>query len=161
MGESVKTAVTGDLKHSERLYMSWWGWPLPVLGAVLLAFEIVMAYPGVPEWLPYVIALPIVAGLLLSLGRTKVRITGGDSPELWVGDAHLPLRYVGEVTVLEKDAKRKALGRDGDPAAYVQHRGWIGPAVRVTLTDPADPTPYWLFSTRRPEKVAELLRSHP
>jgi hypothetical protein len=30
--------------------------------------------------------------------------------------------------------------------------------VRVRLTDPADPTPYWLFSTRRPERVAELLR---
>jgi hypothetical protein len=31
--------------------------------------------------------------------------------------------------------------------------------VRVELTDPEDPTPYWLFSTRRPQRVAELLRA--
>lgn len=160
MGESAKTAVTGGLKHSERLYVPWWGWPLPVLGAVLLAAEIDMGYPGVRAWLPYVIALPVVVALLLSLGKSKVRVTGGDEPELCVGDARLPLRFAGEVVVLDKDTKRKALGRDGDPAAYVLHRGWVGPAVRVTLTDPADPTPYWLFSTRHPEKVAELLRAH-
>jgi hypothetical protein len=29
--------------------------------------------------------------------------------------------------------------------------------VRVQVTDPADPTPYWVFSTRHPEKVASLL----
>ncbi|WP_416332599.1 DUF3093 family protein [Amycolatopsis echigonensis] len=45
-----------------------------------------------------------------------------------------------------------------DPAAFVLHRGWVGPAVRFTLTDPADPTPYWLFSTRKPQRVVELLR---
>jgi hypothetical protein len=25
------------------------------------------------------------------------------------------------------------------------------------VTDPQDPTPYWVFSTRHPEKVASLL----
>jgi len=30
--------------------------------------------------------------------------------------------------------------------------------VKVYLTDANDPTPYWLFSTRHPEKVAELLK---
>ncbi|MBE8525665.1 DUF3093 domain-containing protein [Amycolatopsis sp. H6(2020)] len=158
MGESAKTAANATVRHSERLYVPWWGWPLPVLGAILLAAEIDLGYPGIRAWLPYVIALPVVVALLLSLGRSKVRITGGDEPELWVGDAHLPLRFAGEVEIFDKEAKRKALGRDGDPAAYVLHRGWVGPVVKVHLTDANDPTPYWLFSTRHPEKVAELLK---
>ena len=28
----------------------------------------------------------------------------------------------------------------------------------VEVTDPDDPHPYWLFSTRHPEKVASVLR---
>jgi len=30
--------------------------------------------------------------------------------------------------------------------------------VRVRVNDPEDPTPYWLFSTRRAEEIAELIR---
>lgn len=160
MGESVNAAEGGTIKHSERLYVPWWGWPLPLLGGGLLAAEIDMGYPGLRGWLPYVILIPAVIALMLSLGRSRVKVTGDDRPELWLRDAHLPLRFVGDVEVIGKEEKRKALGRDADPAAFVLHRGWVGPVVRVWLTDPDDPTPYWLFSSRHPEKVAELLR-HP
>jgi hypothetical protein len=163
VGESVNAAEGGTVEHSERLYVPWWGWPLPLLGGVLLAAEIDMGYPGLRGWLPYALLVPAVIALMLSLGRSKVAVTGGGEgtePELWLRDAHLPLRYAGDVEVIDKEAKRKALGRDADPAAFVLHRGWVGPVVRVWLTDPDDPTPYWLFSTRHPEKVAELLRHH-
>jgi hypothetical protein len=146
------------VRYSERLYVPWWGWPLPLLGGGLLAAEIHMGYPGVRAWLPYLIMLPLVVLLLLALSRASVRVTGGEEPELWVGDAHLPLRHAGQVDVIDRAGKRRALGPDGDPAAFVVHRGWVGPVVRVWLTDPADPTPYWLFSTRRPEALAQLLR---
>jgi hypothetical protein len=120
-----------------------------------------MGYPGIRGWLPYVIVFPLVVALLITMGRTRVRVTGGDEPELWVGNAHLPLRYVGEVEVIDRQYKRRALGPEADPAAFMLHRGWVGPVLRVRLTDPADPTPYWLFSTRKPEAVAELLHDRP
>ena len=50
------------------------------------------------------------------------------------------------------------LGPDLDPAAFVLHTGWVGPVLRVMLTDPADPTPYWVFSVRHAEQLAALLR---
>lgn len=140
----------------ERLYVAWWAWPLPLAAATLIAAEIHMGYPGVRSWLPYVLLVPLaVLGLMLA-GRTLVEVDGA---ELRVGDAHLPLRYVGEVEVIAKADKRKALGPNLDPAAYLVHRGWVGPLVRVRLTDDEDPTPYWLFSSRQPERLAELLRS--
>jgi len=36
-------------------------------------------------------------------------------------------------------------------------RPWIGGAVQVLLDDPADPTPYWVVSTRHPVELAEAL----
>jgi hypothetical protein len=29
----------------------------------------------------------------------------------------------------------------------------------VDITDPSDPTPYWLFSTRKPEELVAALRA--
>ncbi|MFI6025143.1 DUF3093 domain-containing protein [Amycolatopsis magusensis] len=156
-----KQAGKITVRHSERLYVPWWLWPLPLLGGGLLAAEIHMGYPGVRAWLPYLIVLPLVVALLLGMGRTKVRVTEEDGEtELWAGDAHLPTRFMGEVEVIAKPDKRRVLGRDADPAAFVVHRGWVGPALRVRVEDPEDPTPYWLISTRKPEALAELLTGH-
>ncbi|GAB2775981.1 DUF3093 domain-containing protein [Amycolatopsis magusensis] len=156
-----KRAGKITVRHSERLYVPWWLWPLPLLGGGLLAAEIHMGYPGVRAWLPYLIVLPLVVALLLGMGRTKVRVTEEDGgTELWAGDAHLPTRFMGAVEVIAKPDKRRVLGRDADPAAFVVHRGWVGPALRVWVEDPDDPTPYWLISTRKPEALAELLTGH-
>jgi len=146
--------------YSERLYVAWWAWPLPLAAAVLIAAEIHMGFPAVPVWLPYLVLVPLAVFVLVRMSMTKVALvrTGQDT-ELHAGDARLPVRFVGQVDVVEKDAKRKAMGPELDPAAYVVHRGWIGTMVRVHLTDPDDPTPYWLFSTRKPHRLAELLRA--
>nr|WP_083466251.1 DUF3093 domain-containing protein [Kibdelosporangium sp. MJ126-NF4] len=142
--------------YSERLSVPWLSWPLPMIGAGLMAATIHMGYQGIRSWLPYVVLLPLMAFLLFWAGRAKVRVADG---ELWAGDAHLPLRFVGEIDVLDNPHdKRRALGRDFDPSAFVLHRGWISTALRVHLNDPDDPTPYWILSTRSPEKLAALLR---
>ena len=78
--------------------------------------------------------------------------------ELRVGEAHIPLTLLGDVEIISPADRRAAMGRELDPAAFVMHRGWIKPMVRVRLTDPEDPTPYWLVSTRRPEELAAALK---
>jgi hypothetical protein len=51
------------------------------------------------------------------------------------------------------------VGREGDPAAFVSIRPWIGPGVQVWLDDEDDPTPYWVVSTRHPEQVVRAVRA--
>jgi hypothetical protein len=139
----------------ERLGVPLWWW-LPALGmAGLLAAEVHMGYPGVRSWLPYLLLVPLAGAALILLGRTRVRLAGG---ELRVGQAHLPTEFVGDVDVIAARDKRRTLGPELDPAAFLLHRPWIGPMLRVRLTDPDDPTPYWIFSVRRAEKLAALLR---
>jgi hypothetical protein len=150
------TEATTGTTYRERLYVTWYWWPLPLVAAGLLAAEVHLGYPGVRAWLPYVVLLPLTALLIWRAGSTSVRVQDG---ELWVGKAHLPLRYIGEVQIVPTKDKRRALGPHLDPAAFVLHRGWVGPVVRLRQTDPEDPTPYWIFSTRHPDRLVEALRA--
>jgi hypothetical protein len=147
-------ARDGATTYAERLYVTWYWWPLPLLAAGILAAEVHMGYAGIRAWLPYATLLPLTVLLLLRMGRMAICVGNG---ELWVGKAHLPAQFVGKVEVIAPEDKRRTLGRELDPAAFVLHRGWIGPLVRVHLADPTDPTPYWLVSTRHPDRLARAL----
>jgi hypothetical protein len=114
-----------------------------------------MGYPGVRAWLPYLVTIPLAGVVLGWMGRHRVVLRGG---ELRVGPAHISLHYLGQLQVIYPNAKRHALGPDLDPAAFVLHTGWVGPVLRIAVTDPADPTPYWIFSVHRAEELAGLLR---
>jgi hypothetical protein len=153
-------ATSQTVRYRERLMVPWWWW-LPGLGlAALIAFEVNLGVPAIPLWLPYAVLLPVAAVVLLMLGSTQLRVVAGDGEtELWVGGAHLPVSVVARSAEVPRSAKSAALGRQLDPAAYVVHKAWIGPMVLLVLDDPDDPTPYWLVSSRRPDRVLAALRS--
>jgi hypothetical protein len=146
---------TAEPVFTERLTVPWWWWPLGLGVAALLAAEVHMGYPGVRAWLPYLLTVPLAGAVLIRLGQRRVRLAGG---ELQVGPAHVPVRYLGAVEVIAPSGKQRALGPDLDPAAFVLHSAWIGPVLRIELVGPQDPTPYWIFSVRRAEELAALLR---
>jgi len=140
--------------YAERLSVPWWLWLLGLAGAAFAAAEVYLGAPGLATWLPYVILLPLTALGLWWAGRIRVAVRDG---ELWVDDAHLPVRYVAEVGVLNAAGKRAAFGPRADPLAFVVQRPWVPGAILVVLDDPADPTPYWVVSSRRPERLARAL----
>ncbi|RBO96417.1 DUF3093 family protein [Nocardia puris] len=146
-------------RYRERLWVPLWWWPIGFGIAGLLAAEIHMGAPGLRAWLPYALLFPIPVWVLLWFSRHRVEVTddGAGTPELRADRAHLPVNFVARATVVPPSAKSAALGRQLDPAAYVQHRPWVGPMVLLVLDDPDDPTPYWLVSTRHPEKVLAAL----
>lgn len=138
--------------------MPLWWW-LPGMGlAALIALEVNQGIRVLPDWLAYAVLLPVAAVALLALGRTEVRVVAGaGETELWVGGAHLPTSAIARSAEIPRSAKSAALGRQLDPAAYVVHKAWVGPMILLVLDDPEDPTPYWLISTRQPEKVLAAL----
>ena len=97
------------------------------------------------------IALTGAAGALL-LGLAPTVGVGPDG--LRAGRALLPLEHVGTVEVVEGDDARHARGPGLDARAFTCFRAGIPGAVRVANTDPADPAPYWLISSRRPAEFA-------
>ncbi|MFI5779651.1 DUF3093 domain-containing protein [Nocardia sp. NPDC051570] len=145
--------------YSERLWVPLWWWPIGLAITGLLAAEIHMGAPGIRAWLPYVLLFPIPVWALAWMSRHRVEVIrdAAGTLELRADRAHLPVTYVARATTVPTSAKSAALGRQLDPAAYVQHRPWIGPMVLLVLDDPDDPTPYWLVSTRRPERILTAL----
>ena len=130
-------------------------WYLPAVGvAVLLGAEVHMGYPGIRSWIGYAITVPLFMIALFRLGRMRVRVSGG---ELHVGAARLPLRYIGRVEIVPREGKQVALGPELDPGAFLMLRAWVGPVVRLEVTDPDDPTPYWIFSVRDAEALVAAL----
>jgi len=161
LGPVSGSRVTSQtVRYRERLWVPWWWWLLGLGVAALIAKEVNMGVRTLPPWLPYVVLGAVAAGVLLWLGRVEIRVVeAGPDVELWAGQAHLPVSVVSRSAEIPRTAKSAALGRQLDPAAFVLHRGWVGPLVLLILDDPDDPTPYWLVSARHPERVLSALRS--
>lgn len=143
-------------RHDERLSVPLWWWVAGLGPTIILAAEVHMGSPGVQAWLPYVVLVPLVVWLIARFGRMRVQVVDG---ELRAGQAHLPLDVVARAAAVPASAKRSALGRQLDPAAFVQHRSFVPTMVLLVLDDPEDPTPYWLVSTRHPQRLLAALRA--
>ena len=139
---------------SERLSVPWWSWPPSLIAGAVLAVEIAIGVTGPPGWVPFVIVLPLTVFVLLRVGRIRVAVTPA---EFLVDDARLPVSVISDVVALDADGKREVLGVGSHPQAFVVQRPWIGGAVQVLLDDPADPTPFWVVSTRHPVELATAL----
>ncbi|HEX5543144.1 MAG TPA: DUF3093 domain-containing protein [Micromonospora sp.] len=140
--------------YSERLVLPWWLWLAAISLAALLAAEIWMGTDGLRAWLPFAVLLPPTAVGLWWLGRIRVAVHDG---ELLVDDARLPVRFVADAIPLDAEGRREVLGVGADPLAFVVQRPWVACAVQVVLDDPADPTPYWVVSSRHPIRLAEAI----
>ena len=147
MADSPPTSAAAT--YAERLWFGATGWIAVVGFAVVLA---VALYPFGTGLAVGAGLVALVAGLAVAAAwAAPVRVADG---ELWAGRAHLPLHLAGEVRPLDPAATRQELGPRLDARAYVCLRAWARTAVRVEVVDPADPTPYWLVSTRHPQALA-------
>ncbi len=140
--------------YDERLGvpLRWWALATMFLASMLLAFLV-----ATPTWVALTGTALLSAALLggfWSYGKARVTVRDG---LLTAGRARISVEHVGAVQALDADATRRLAGRDADARAYLLLRPYLRRAVRIAIVDPADPTPYWLVSTRRPTRLAAAL----
>jgi hypothetical protein len=96
------------------------------------------------------LSIPFIARTLTS----RIRI---DQNELRIDKAHIELKYLGKITVLDSSAMRLLRTRDADPAAFLAIKFWSSKGIKIEVNDPRDSTPYWLITSKRGEKLAASL----
>ena len=142
--------------YTERLGvpLRWW-----VQGTMLVAMlwlAVAVATPTPVAWLVTAVALALLFFCLWAFGNARVVVSHG---ELRAGRAHIQARHIGTATPLDAEQTRRTAGQDADARAYLLLRPYLKRAVKVEITDPADPAPYWLVSTRHPEELAQALNA--
>ena len=135
--------------HSERLLPSLAGWFGIVAFALVLGVALTVAGP---------VAAVVTAVVTLVVGCAVAWWT---SPVVEVregvlraGRTEIPTSLLADVVTLDREGVRSQMGTGWDARAFACLRTWTGGAIRADVVDPADPTPFWVVSTRRPDDLA-------
>ncbi|MFG2713294.1 DUF3093 domain-containing protein [Streptomyces goshikiensis] len=141
--------------HDERLTAprSWWG--VAVLTGLACALML-LPLGGLPLLAGLVGGTALAGALVSSYGSARVRVVNG---VLAAGDARIPAAALGEPEVLDAEEARAWRTYKADTRAFMLLRSYVPTAVRVEVTDPADPTPYVYLSTREPQALVAALRA--
>lgn len=134
--------------------------PIWVLAFIYFMFlSLVIAIWAAFDTTATIVALAIATLAIPFIVQSLTSRIGVDQNELRIDQAHIELKYLGKVTVLDSDAMRLLRTRDADPAAFLAIKFWAAKGIKIEVTDPRDATPYWLITSKRGENLAALLQN--
>jgi hypothetical protein len=140
--------------YRERLLVPVSYWLLAVPSIAFLGAEAWFVAGGIIPPITLAVLSLIAAIFLINWGSATIEVTGG---VLRAGRDTLPLGEAGEVVALDEKQAALLRGPRADPAAHLFLRPYIKRAVYIGLADPTDGVPYWLISTRHPDRLTAAI----
>jgi hypothetical protein len=133
---------------------------LPNFGTFAAVFVLLPSTVIIAE--PFDLIIGLVVGLiavstiwgLLVFRAPRIQVSKN---HLRVGRVSIARNLVGTPQAIDKSEIFAERGPNLDPAAHKVFQGSVKTAVKIPVTDPEDPTPYWLVSTRNPNELVEAL----
>lgn len=143
-----------SILYRERVLPSPGTYLIPLVIAVMV---LALALPA-GAWLavPLSIAVALTSALLMLVKAPVLEVT---NTSLRVGRARIERTHLGVAVVIEEQNAFAERGHRLDARAYTCFQSSVRTMVKVNIMDESDPTPYWLFSTRQPELVAQALNA--
>lgn len=141
--------------YRERQWVPAYWWVLAALLVALVSAQLALNRSILWLIIPAVVLSVIAVWILLSLSSTVISVEEDADGTRWLlaEKAILPDDVVARSLAVPATAKRNAMGRQLDPAAFVVSHGWVHEMVMLVLDDPEDPTPYWLIGSKNPEAL--------
>ena len=141
------------IHYRERLSPSLWAVISAAVAAPMAA--LVLA--------PIDTTVALVVGVLVGIGIVALMVAASPVVDvhddvLTAGRAHIDVGFTGDVAVLTGADAQDARGPGLNPRSWHVIRGGIDGLVIVEITDPDDPAPSWVISTRTPDRLAAALR---
>ncbi|WP_080794663.1 DUF3093 domain-containing protein [Corynebacterium pacaense] len=152
---SAPAAPGSRIIYREKQWVPWYWWLAAALIVALLSAQFALNRSTLWLYVPALILSIIAVWLLLRMSSTVIAVEEDADGTRWLlaGQANLPDDVVTRSLAVPATAKRNAMGRQLDPAAFVVSHGWVPEMVMLVLDDPEDPTPYWLIGSRNPEAL--------
>ncbi|MER5786279.1 DUF3093 domain-containing protein [Streptomyces mobaraensis] len=136
--------------YEERLTAPRSWWTIAVLIGVACAL-ITLPLGTIPMLGGLVVGGALATIAVSAYGSVRIRVVGDT---LLAGDARIPCAALGAAEALDAEGARAWRTHKADSRAFMLLRGYVPTALRIEVTDPADPTPYLYLSTRSPERLA-------
>ena len=113
-------------------------------------------------FLPLNVFVGVVSGLVLWISSVAVLwvlspVIVVTEEGLRVGTAYLEREFWGQAQAFRGLVARHERGPGAHGLAWLSLRPWIDPVVKIEVSDPEDPTPYWLISSKNPEALLAAL----
>ena len=136
---------------------------LPNFGTFAAIFALLPSLTIVSE--PFDVRIGLAIGIVVVITIWTLLIFRAPTIELSnlklkVGRVGIFRNLIGQAEVISKDRIFLERGPNLDPGAHKVFQGSVKTAIKIAILDPEDPTPYWLISTRKPHKLAELLKKN-
>lgn len=154
MQKTVSSVRSGAAVHyRERLSPSLWVIVSAAVAAPMAALVIA----------PIDTTLALVAGVVVGVAIVGFLVAASPVVEirdgvLIAGRAHIDVAFTGEAVVHTGADAQYARGPGLHPRSWHLIRGGIDGVVVVAITDPDDPAPSWVISTRTPDRLVAVLR---
>ncbi|SFS05091.1 Protein of unknown function [Microbacterium sp. cf046] len=153
--QKTESGVRGSaaVHYRERLSPSLW----TVVSAAVAAPMAALVFAPIDT------TLALVAGALVGVAIVVLMVAASPVVEvregvLHAGRAHIDVDFTGETAVLTGGDAQNARGPGLHPRSWHMFRGGIEGLVIVAITDPDDPAPSWVISSRTPDRLAAAVR---
>jgi len=140
--------------YDERLTVPLRWWVQGIMFVATLWLAMIVSMPAALAWGLTAAILALLSLAFSAYGSARIVVEPG---HLRAGRARIEAGFLGAVEALDPEAARRVAGMEADARAYLVLRPYLRRAVRVEITDPADPAPYWLLSTRHPDRLAAAI----
>jgi hypothetical protein len=140
--------------YDERLTVPLRWWVQGIMFIATLWLAMIVSLPAALAWGLTAAIIALLALAFSAYGSARIVVADG---RLRAGRARIEAGYLGGAEALDPEAARRAAGMEADARAYLLLRPYLTRAVKVQISDPADPAPYWLLSTRHPERLAAAI----
>ncbi|AZA09129.1 DUF3093 domain-containing protein [Corynebacterium pseudopelargi] len=154
---SSKQQSSASVLYEERHWVPWYWWLVAAGVVALMTRMLAMNRSAIWLYAPAVLLSALALWILLSFSSTRLRVEQDPDGTRWLtsGEVNLPHTVVSKSLVVPESAKRNAMGRQLDPAAFLISHDWVKEMAMFVLDDPEDPTPYWLVSSKNPAALVQ------
>lgn len=142
--------------YHERLRVPWDWWLRATVGVVIVWWVFAVSTTLLFAAVMALVTSALMIAALGSYGSIELTVT---ADTFVAGQATIEREFCAKAQVVDADDFRWRTGPGADARAHLVIRPYLQQGVLVEIDDPADPTPYWLVSSRNPHGLAAALRT--